>query len=58
MSEARPAPLPMRDGAYDSILDAIGNTPLVRLRLPGIPDGVELFGKCEWFNPGLSLIHI
>jgi len=38
-----------------SILDAIGGTPLVRLRLPGIPKGVELYAKCEWFNPGGSV---
>jgi S-sulfo-L-cysteine synthase (O-acetyl-L-serine-dependent) len=38
-----------------SILEAIGRTPLVRLRLPGVPDGVALYGKCEWFNPGGSV---
>lgn len=38
-----------------SILDAIGNTPLLPLRLSGLPAGVELFGKCEWFNPGRSV---
>jgi cysteine synthase B len=38
-----------------SIDEAIGNTPLVRLRLPGVPPGVELWGKCEWFNPGGSV---
>jgi cysteine synthase B len=38
-----------------SILQAIGGTPLVRVRLPGIPEGVELWGKCEWFNPGGSV---
>jgi cysteine synthase B len=38
-----------------SIDQAIGHTPLVRLRLPGVPAGVELWGKCEWFNPGGSV---
>ena len=38
-----------------SILAAIGHTPLVRLHLPGVPPGVELWGKCEWFNPGGSV---
>ena len=38
-----------------SIDEAIGNTPLVRLRVPGVPPGVELWGKCEWFNPGGSV---
>lgn len=38
-----------------SILEAIGGTPLVRLRLPGVPESVELWGKCEWLNPGGSV---
>jgi cysteine synthase B len=38
-----------------SIVEAIGHTPLVRLRLTGVPSGVELWGKCEWFNPGGSV---
>jgi cysteine synthase B len=41
--------------ALPSILRAIGNTPLVRARLEGIPSGVELWAKCEWFNPGGSV---
>jgi S-sulfo-L-cysteine synthase (O-acetyl-L-serine-dependent) len=40
---------------FDSILDAIGGTPLVRVRLAGVPESVELFAKCEWFNPGGSV---
>ena len=39
----------------DSVLQAIGNTPLVRLRLPELPERVELWGKCEWLNPGGSV---
>jgi len=42
-------------GAFPSILQAIGGTPLVRVPLSGIPEGVELWGKCEWFNPGGSV---
>ena len=38
-----------------SILRTIGNTPLVRAHLEGVPEGVELWGKCEWFNPGGSV---
>lgn len=39
-----------------TVADAIGNTPLVRLRrcLPELP-GVEIFAKLEWFNPGGSV---
>jgi S-sulfo-L-cysteine synthase (O-acetyl-L-serine-dependent) len=39
----------------ESILDAIGHTPLLHLRLAGVPAGVEVWGKCEWFNPGGSV---
>lgn len=38
-----------------SIDEGIGHTPLVRLHLKGVPAGVELWGKCEWFNPGGSV---
>ena len=38
-----------------SVLNAIGGTPLIRLRLPGVPARVELLAKCEWFNPGGSV---
>jgi cysteine synthase B len=40
----------------DSVLDLIGNTPLLRLRKfeAGL-SGVELYGKAEWFNPGGSV---
>jgi S-sulfo-L-cysteine synthase (O-acetyl-L-serine-dependent) len=37
------------------ILETIGRTPLVRLNLAGLPAGVELWAKCEWFNPGGSV---
>ena len=39
-----------------TVLDLIGNTPLLRLRTfeAGL-DGVELYGKAEWFNPGGSV---
>ncbi len=43
------------DRAYASIVETIGNTPLVRLRLPGVPARVGLWAKCEWFNPGGSV---
>jgi len=43
------------DRAYASVLETIGNTPLVRLRLPGVPSRVALWAKCEWFNPGGSV---
>jgi cysteine synthase A len=33
-----------------SILDAVGRTPLVRLRRV-VPSGVEVFAKIEWYGP-------
>jgi S-sulfo-L-cysteine synthase (O-acetyl-L-serine-dependent) len=43
--------------ATDSILDLIGNTPLVRLRRleRDVPAGTELYAKAEWKNPGGSV---
>jgi cysteine synthase B len=39
-----------------SVLDLIGNTPLIRLRkFEGGLNAVELYGKAEWFNPGGSV---
>jgi cystathionine beta-synthase len=40
---------------YDSILEAIGNTPLVRLHRVGSGLDCNLFGKCEFLNPGGSI---
>jgi len=39
----------------DSILEAIGNTPLVRLRRCAPPNGAELFLKLELRNPSGSM---
>ena len=36
-------------------LALIGNTPLVRLRGPSEESGCEIFGKCEFTNPGASV---
>ncbi len=40
---------------YDSILDAVGRTPLVRLSRIARDLGRELLGKCEFMNPGGSV---
>ena len=55
MKAAASAPVPAPVRAFASILETIGNTPLVRLQLPGVPERVELWAKCEWFNPGGSV---
>ena len=46
-----------RGRVYDSILDTIGATPLVRLRKLALAHGLEaeLIGKCEFFNPLASV---
>ena len=38
-----------------STLDLIGNTPLVRLKGPSEEAGCDIFGKCEYVNPGASV---
>ncbi len=40
---------------HDSILDSIGNTPMVRLRNIGRETGCELLAKCEFLNAGGSI---
>ncbi len=40
---------------YDSILDTIGGTPLVRLRRVGHDTGCEILVKCEYLNAGGSV---
>src|ERR1700685_110253 len=44
-----------RSGILDSILDATGNTPMVRLARIGRDLPCELLGKCEFMNPGGSV---
>ncbi len=39
----------------DNILDAVGETPLVRLHRVSEGSGVELLAKCEFVNPGGSV---
>jgi cysteine synthase len=38
-----------------SSLDLIGNTPLVLLKGASEAAGCEIWGKCEWANPGASV---
>ncbi|MGH2627664.1 MAG: PLP-dependent cysteine synthase family protein [Anaerolineales bacterium] len=43
-------------GTPGGLLQRIGHTPLLRAeRLGGIPSGVEIWAKAEWFNPGGSV---
>jgi len=42
-------------GTFDSVLDTIGRTPLVRLRRVGHDLPCPIYGKVEFFNPGASI---
>ena len=39
----------------NNTLDLIGNTPLVRLTGPSEEAGCDIYGKCEFANPGASV---
>lgn len=39
----------------NSVIDAIGNTPLIRLRRASEATGCEIYGKAEFMNPGQSV---
>ncbi len=39
---------------HDSILDTIGRTPIVKINRIA-PEGITLYAKCEFFNPGGSV---
>ena len=41
--------------AYPDSLDLIGNTPIVLLQGPSEAAGCEIWGKCEFTNPGASI---
>src|SRR4051795_1982994 len=43
--------MPLRDG----IIEAIGNTPLIRLRHASEATGCTILGKAEFMNPGQSV---
>jgi cysteine synthase B len=38
-----------------SVLELIGNTPLLSFKRTGRKNGVQIFAKAEWFNPGGSV---
>jgi cysteine synthase A len=40
---------------FRSVVDAIGNTPLIRLRRASDETGCEILGKAEFMNPGQSV---
>lgn len=40
---------------HESALDAVGNTPLIKLRRASEETGCHIFGKAEFLNPGQSV---
>lgn len=56
-SLARKKSLETRLKKADSIIDLVGDTPLIRLThvTEGLSPGVEVYAKAEWFNPGGSV---
>jgi len=40
---------------YEDLPDAVGNTPLIRLRAASEATGCEIYGKAEFMNPGQSV---
>lgn len=40
---------------HESALDAIGNTPLIKLKRASAETGCHIFGKAEFLNPGQSV---
>ena len=60
MSQPAPGPAPSGraadDGVARTILDRVGNTPLIQIHLfDQTHPGVEFWAKAEWFNPGGSV---
>ncbi|SFG07532.1 PLP-dependent cysteine synthase family protein [Sporolactobacillus nakayamae] len=40
---------------YESVHELVGKTPLVALHAFPLPEGVRIYAKCEYFNPGGSV---
>lgn len=47
--------MPQPNGVYESVIDMIGNTPLVRIRGFDGLERVRLYAKLEFLNPGGSV---
>lgn len=39
----------------DNILKGVGNTPMVKFNRIGVDEGIQIYGKCEFLNPGGSV---
>ena len=47
--------LPQKGKQYYTYEQLVGKTRLVRLAGPSEMTGCEIYGKCEWENPGSSI---
>jgi cysteine synthase A len=54
MSAARSRTTDGRGRLYDNVLDAVGDTPCIRINALA-PDNVEIYVKAEFFNPAASV---
>ena len=56
-SLARKKSLESRLKRAESVIDLVGDTPLIKLThiTEGLDPGVEVYAKAEWFNPGGSV---
>jgi cysteine synthase A len=50
-----PSRTPLAAGGRASVVEAIGGTPLIRLRRASEATGAEIYGKAEFLNPGQSV---
>lgn len=39
------------ENVYDGVLDAVGNTPLIKLQRASELTGCNIYGKAEFMNP-------
>jgi len=39
----------------DNFTDCIGNTPIIKLKIASEMSGCNIYGKCEFLNPGGSV---
>ena len=45
----------MKNNIKNNFVDAVGNTPLIKLKKASEITGCEIYGKAEFLNPGSSI---
>lgn len=62
MATSKPASFPERrivsGNVYDGLVDAIGNTPLIKLHRASELTGCNIYGKAEFMNPVCSVFEL